>query len=134
VFGQTSKDRLETCHPDLQAICNEVVVRSDCSIVCGHRTKGAQEIAVMGGKSKTHWPDSKHNQSPSLAIDVAPYPIDWSDTKRFCVFAGRFLDTAERLLEEGVITHKVRWGGDWDRDSSTTDQTFNDLVHFELIT
>ncbi len=27
---------------------------------------------------------------------------------------------------------EIRWGGDWDRDGDTTDQTFNDLVHWEL--
>ena len=132
-FGQASKQRLVTCHSDLQVISNDLITRVDFSIIYGHRTKGAQEIAVMKGYSKTHWPDSKHNHYPSNAIDIAPYPIDWKDEKRFCVLAGRFLDTAERLLGEGMITHEIRWGGDWDRDTSTTDQNFNDYCHFELI-
>ena len=28
----------------------------------------------------------------------------------------------------------LRWGGDWDGDGDRTDQTFNDLMHWELIT
>lgn len=27
----------------------------------------------------------------------------------------------------------VRWGGDWDGDEDFSDQTFDDLVHFELV-
>ena len=27
----------------------------------------------------------------------------------------------------------IRWGGDWDLDGVTTDQTFMDLAHFEIV-
>ena len=27
---------------------------------------------------------------------------------------------------------KIRWGGDWDMDTQTKDNKFDDLVHFEL--
>ena len=36
-FSQRSKDRLATCHPDLQRVMNKVVERYDISIICGHR-------------------------------------------------------------------------------------------------
>ena len=39
---------------------------------------------------------------------------------------------AAKLLEEGKITHKLRFGGDWDADTYTDDQNWDDLVHFEL--
>jgi len=41
--------------------------------------------------------------------------------------------TAERLYNEGKITHKLRWGGDWDSDKVFDDQNFDDLPHFELV-
>jgi hypothetical protein len=63
----------------------------------------------------------------SRAVDVAPYPIDWNDTRRFDHFAGIVVGIAHR---SGV---KIRWGGNWDRDNDLNDQNFNDLVHFELI-
>ena len=28
---------------------------------------------------------------------------------------------------------KLRWGGDWDRDTQVKDNSFDDLLHFELI-
>ena len=73
------------------------------------------------------YPNGKHNQKPSLAIDVSPYPINWRDTKRFYYFAGVVKAAAYSL---GL---NIRWGGDWDSDNDFNDQTFMDLVHFELI-
>ena len=35
-----------------------------------------------------------------------------------------------RAVELGI---RLRWGGDWDGDNELRDQTFNDLVHFEVI-
>jgi len=40
--------------------------------------------------------------------------------------AGRICQEADRL---GV---PIRWGGDWDRDDRTSDNKFNDYVHFEV--
>ena len=64
---------------------------------------------------------------PSLAIDAAPSPIDWNDRERFFYFAGVVKGVAEEM---GI---KIRWGGDWDGDNDFDDQTFDDLVHFELV-
>lgn len=125
-FGRTSRRRLKTCHPLLKHLFQQVVERYDCSILTGHRTKASQNKAVREGKSKLAWPKGNHNKKPSLAVDVAPYPIDWQNTKRFYHFAG----FVQGLANELHIP--IRWGGDWDRDFDLDDQTFNDLVHFEL--
>lgn len=132
-FSKTSKERLETCHHDLQTLFNEVIKYIDCSIICGYRSREEQEKAVLDGKSKTHFPRSKHNSEPSMAVDVAPYPIDWSDNVRFYQFGGFVSGVATILKIQGKIKHSVRWGGDWDGDNDFKDQNFNDLVHFELI-
>lgn len=125
-FGKASTEELATAHPALQSLFNEVIKHYDCSVLEGHRNKARQDAAVKSGASKTPWPRGKHNQVPSLAVDVAPYPIDWNDLKRFYHFAGFVKGVALGL---GL---RIRWGGDWDGDHDFKDQSFNDLVHFEL--
>ena len=68
-----------------------------------------------------------------MAVDVAPWPIDWKNVKRFYWFAGFVMGTAERLKVEDKMHHSVRWGGDWDHDGDFDDQRLLDLVHFELV-
>lgn len=126
-FGKASKERLGTCHSDLQRLFAEVQKRYDCTIVCGYRGEEDQEEAYRTGKSKVRFPNSKHNQSPSLAVDVVPFPIDWKDRTRFYHFAGFVLGVAAGM---GI---KIRWGGDWDGDFVLNDQKFFDLPHFELV-
>jgi len=67
-----------------------------------------------------------------MAVDAVPYPIDWEDTKRMIFFAGFVICTAKRLKKEGKISHDIRWGGDWDRDTELKDNRFQDYPHFEL--
>ena len=78
------------------------------------------------GFSKLQYPKGKHNQYPSLAVDVAPYPIDWKDRERFTYFAGFVMGIAASM---GLT---IRWGGDWDRDTELKDNNFDDLPHFEI--
>jgi len=68
-----------------------------------------------------------HNRYPSRAIDLAPWPLDWSDIRRFYYFGGFVVGVANKL------DIPIRWGGDWDGDFEVKDQNFNDLVHFELL-
>jgi len=132
-FGDSSNRRLDECHPDLQVIFREVVKSFDCSAICGHRGKFAQITAYESGKSHVTWPDSKHNLKPAMAVDAPPYPVDWNDTERFALFAGYVMATANQLFLQGKISHRIRWGGDWDRDTHVGDERFRDLAHFELI-
>lgn len=131
-FGSLSKDRLSTCHPDLQAVMNELIKYVDITIICGHRDKEEQEEAYFSNRSKVRWPNSKHNSLPSMAVDIALYPIDWDDLHSFVHLSGRVLQIADQLLADGTITHKVVWGGDWDKDGKTKDTTFFDSPHFQL--
>ncbi len=135
-FGRTSTARLNTCDEDIQTLFRHIVQEYDCSIICGHRTRDDQQRAFSSQRSKVQWPNSKHNTSPSIAVDVAPYPIDWGEKgsaqkrkkaiARFYHFAGYVLAMSKEL---GI---KVRWGGDWDGDNDFSDQNFDDLVHWEL--
>jgi peptidoglycan L-alanyl-D-glutamate endopeptidase CwlK len=125
-FSAISRDRLDTCDHRLQVLFEEVVREYDCAVLVGHRGEAEQSAAFESGKSKLRWPESKHNSDPSLAVDVAPHPISWTNTKRFYHFAGYVKGLAD------LLDIPIRWGGDWDGDEDLDDQNFNDLVHFEL--
>lgn len=117
-FSAISKERLATCDPRLQELFNDVVEFADCSILVGHRGKEAQDMACAAGNSRTPWPTSNHNCSPSRAVDVAPWPIQWEDIEGFRVFAAYVKSRAAAL---GI---GIRWGGDF--------TTIKDYDHFEL--
>jgi peptidoglycan L-alanyl-D-glutamate endopeptidase CwlK len=125
-FSTRSKSRLNTCDDRLVKLFEEVVKHFDCTIIEGHRGQKKQDEAYNKGNSKVKFPNGKHNKSPSVAVDVAPYPIDWRDRDRFHYFAGYVLGIASQM---GI---KIRWGGDWDMDTQTKDNSFDDLVHFEI--
>lgn len=132
-YSTKSEKQLKSCHPDLQLIFNEVLPYFDHSIIVGHRSEEGQKTAFANKASQLKWPLSKHNKIPSKAVDVIPYPIDWSDTKRIAYFAGFVKGISIKLKQENKISHGLRWGGDWDNDTQVKDNRFNDLCHYELI-
>ena len=131
-FSDHSKSELETVHPDLQAVMQEVIKAFNFRVIEGRRGKERQNKLHRQGKSQLQYPESKHNSQPSRAIDIAPWPIDWQAHDRFYLLAGHVQMAAHRLQKEGVINHDIRWGGDWDGDRELDDQQFDDLPHFEL--
>ena len=125
-FSTKSRSKLHTCDERLISLFNEVVKHFDCTVIEGNRGKEKQDAAYNKGNSKLKFPDGKHNKSPSIAVDVAPYPIDWNDRDRFHYFSGYVLGIASQM---GL---NIRWGGDSDQDTQTKDNNFDDLVHFEI--
>ena len=125
-FGKTSKEKLATCHEDLQKVFNEVIKKVDCSVLEGHRSEERQNKLYKEGKTKVRYPEGRHNASPSRAVDVVPYPVDWNDRERFHLFSGFVLGVAYRM---GI---NLRWGGDWNMNFEVDDNKFDDFPHFEL--
>lgn len=125
-FGKRSKERLSTCHKDLQMVFNEVIRHVDCSVLEGHRGEDRQNSLYEEGKTKVRYPNGRHNASPSNAVDITPYPVDWEDRERQTLFAGFVLGVANQM---GI---NLRWGGDWDQDFEVQDNKFDDFPHFEL--
>jgi peptidoglycan L-alanyl-D-glutamate endopeptidase CwlK len=126
-FSNLSEQRLSTCDERLQRILREAIKQVDLTVICGHRTRDEQDDAFRRGASTKRWPLSKHNRLPSLAVDIAPYPVDWKDTARFARLAGYI----ERIAHEQGVP--IRWGGDWDQDGRTTDERLIDMPHLELV-
>lgn len=117
-FSKISEERLKECHEDIQSVLRAVIHDFDFSVLCGYRGEEEQNKAYDDGKSTLKYPQSKHNRMPSMAVDIAPYPINWNDEKRFHELAGRVLETAALM---GIV---MKWGGHW--------KTLKDLPHFEL--
>lgn len=137
-FGNKSSQKLSTCHPQLIAVMQRALELSpyDFSIIHGHRGKEVQNALFDSGASKKQFPMSKHNATDdrgkpcSEAIDFAPWvngTIDWKDSLIFSVIAGIIMAAAT----EKEVT--IRWGGDWDSDGSSRDQSFMDIGHVEII-
>jgi peptidoglycan L-alanyl-D-glutamate endopeptidase CwlK len=99
----------------------------DVKIVCGHRNERVQNSLYYQGYSKVMYPNSRHNSNPSRAVDLAPHPINWKDRDQFIFMAGLFMAIAHML---GI---GVKWGGDWNQNNKTSDESFQDLGHFELL-
>lgn len=126
-FSDLSEQRLVTCDERLQRLLREAIKHVDFTVIYGHRTQEEQDDAFRQGASTLRWPKSKHNKQPSLAVDIAPYPIDWSDTARFARLAGYI----ERIAQEQGV--KIRWGGDWNGNYRTKDERLVDMPHIELV-
>jgi peptidoglycan L-alanyl-D-glutamate endopeptidase CwlK len=132
-LGPRSLRNLATCHKDLQVIAAETIKLIDFAVTDGQRGREQQEAAVRNGTSKLHFPDSLHNHAPSRAMDCAPWPIDYNNKGRFADLGHIMMKVADDLYAQGVITHKLRWGHDWDMDGVEGEKGETDMPHFELM-
>lgn len=133
IFGKRSLDNLSTCHPALRRVAVRALMLTtqDFTIIEGHRGRAAQEAAYKARASKVRFPNSAHNQQPSCALDVIPYPFKgWNDKNihaELKEIARAFFAAAKA---EGV---SIRWGGNWSSTSVDAPGTkFVDSPHFEL--
>jgi peptidoglycan L-alanyl-D-glutamate endopeptidase CwlK len=119
-----STERLKDVHPDLVTLAYAAGEHEDAEVVFGARTFADEQTAIVTHHSHLRTPlDSKHVIYPPLrplaeAVDLAPYPINWTDIARFTAFAGRVKEWATNL------NISISWGGDWPNPF--------DFDHFEL--
>ena len=130
-FSESSLKKLETCHPDLQRLMKATLAVSvvDFGIAVGQRNQKEQDEAYRTGKSKLPWPKSKHNSSPSMAVDVFAYvngKVDW-DLKYYYYIYGVVTAVAAQL------NIKIRHGLNFNQNSNFSDDAFLDGVHCELV-
>ena len=114
-FSSRSLERLRTCHADLVLLMTEAIADPDCP----------SDFSVLEG---LRWPQSRHNSTPSMAVDVAPYVdggVTW-DWAYYYPLADHVKRTWNRLSLEGATTggHHLTWGGDW--------ATLKDGPHWQL--
>lgn len=122
-FSSASLKKLQGLDDRLIILAKEVVTNfHDCTVIYGLRTLEEQKKLFAEGLSKT----MKSRHLNGYAIDLSPYPIDWNNIKRFYYFAGIVITVSK------MKKIPIRWGGDWDMDNDLDDQTFMDLVHFEI--
>ena len=118
-LGRESKRRLATCDARLQQLVTAVAADVDAGLVpgvsdilvaCGHRNQADQDREFAEGDSTKRWPDSKHNTLPSRAVDVWPYPVDWT---RAGLPAFKALRSAfkAKAAELGIPIRHISW--DW---------------------
>ena len=124
-FSVRSWNKLNTygVHPDIKRLMLEAIKTTpiDFTIIETVRTIKKQRENIKKGVSKTL--KSKHipqfcSSGYCEAIDIAPYPIDWSDLERFRALAAHIKQTAQKL------NIPITWGGDW--------KTIVDMPHYEL--
>ena len=128
-WGGTSIARLTTCHPLLIALFQRVIKRADLphdlTVVYGHRSAAEQAKIYARGRT-TPGPivtnakpgKSRHNTSPSQAIDVVPFvggkpdPATWAN---FHAVAPSIKAEWSAMVAEGLVPDGVSlaWGGDW---------------------
>ena len=133
-FGTRSRERRDTCHPDLILILDASIVDYDYMVLEGHRlTKKQQGYYAIGrtveldrgiitnkdGIIKL----SRHQSDPSTAVDCVPWFADsphirWDDIAAFKAIAQVIMKAAERL---GI---PLSWGGGW--------KSPVDYPHFQL--
>ena len=157
-LSTNSKAKYETLHEDLRIIIDEALNLStiDFGISEGHRPvekqmeyykKGRTYINgewVITDKSKViTYVDGivkkgKHNYNPSMAFDFYVYIPGKSnmtyDPTHLTALGYMFVILGNKLYKEGKISHKVRWGGNFDQDWEILEPgSFRDSPHVELM-
>lgn len=104
-FSARSLNRLMTCDQRLQQVMLKAIEKYDFMVLEGRRTLARQKQLVAKGTSWTM--NSKHLRNPAMAVDIAPYPLDWKNEQRFRDMAKVVMNTAKEL---GIT---LEWGGNW---------------------
>jgi peptidoglycan L-alanyl-D-glutamate endopeptidase CwlK len=119
--------RYASLHEDLKAVVSRAVATLEQAfhdwepfIVSGHRTQEQQDDCVRRKTSRCMFPNSPHNQHPSLGVDIMAVDDDGKllgDVDKCKLIAEAMKKAATDL---GIA---IRWGGDFKK---------SDFPHFEL--
>lgn len=90
----------------------------DAHISWAYRDEASQEEAFLDGKTKLHYPNSAHNQTPARALDLFQLSPDGK-----AVFDPGFYYAVNEMNEKEDT--QIKWGGKF--------KTLGDLDHFELV-
>lgn len=155
-FGEKSIKQYLTLHSDLQTILNWGIKYClvDFSLVEGYRSPEKQfEYFKKGREFKDgRWKVvnqkavitnvdgyhviGNHNHNPSIAVDFCAYipdkpQLQW-DAIHLTYIAATLVYIADQLYDQKIIKHKLRWGGNWDKDGDLADNKLYDRPHVEI--
>ena len=126
-FSESSQEKLDTTHRLIQELMTNVLKYIDITILEGHRTQERQMELFLTHRSELNGTNklSKHQQFPSLAVDVIPYK------KGHNVFDGSekstlmFYELARRVfIEARKLGLNITWGGHW--------ESLIDMPHWQI--
>ena len=131
-LSERSLNNLKGVNPKLVAVVKRALELStqDFMVIEGLRTQARQDELWAQGRTKpgaiVTWTKDASSHGTGHAVDVCPYPVDWTDLKKFDAIATAMFAAAAEL---GV---KLRWGADWDQDGKARERGESDSPHFEL--
>jgi peptidoglycan L-alanyl-D-glutamate endopeptidase CwlK len=136
-FSERSLNNLKGVHPKLVAVVKRALELTpiDFTVLEGVRSQDRQNELWAQGRTKpgpvvtwvqTSGTHGVQGDGYGHAVDLAPYPIDWNDLRRFDQLANTMMAAAREL---GVT---LRWGGNWDMDVVIHERGESDSPHFEL--
>jgi len=122
-LGARSLERLKGVHPDLVRVVKRALelTEYDFSVIEGVRSIETQRAYVEKGVSKTM--NSRHLTGHAVDLYPVGRPTPWD---RCHNVAAAMLAAAKEL---GI---HVRWGGDFNENGRSDDESFYDGPHFEL--
>ncbi len=116
-FSKRSNERMKGVHADLIVIFTEAIKNSPIDFgipgLGGLRTAEEQLALYMDEKSKCDGVNSISNHQKGRALDFYAYvngKASW-EKHHLSMVAGVIMTTAKRLLKEGKINSRVKWGG-----------------------
>ena len=124
VLGKRSLDNLKNVNADLVRVVKRAIeiTAIDFTVIEGFRTEARQRELVRKGASKTM--NSRHLTGHAVDLYPVGRPIPWEQCK----------DIAKAMFAaSSELNIKIRWGGDWDMDGDSKDESFYDGPHFELL-
>ena len=125
-LGKQSLSRLRGVHPLLVGVVVRAIriTTADFTVYEGLRTMARQNELVAAGKSKTL--NSRHLTGHAVDLPAYRHGVPVWDR----VLAQPIMNAMMQSARDCGV--ELRWGGDWDMDGDQGDETFRDLVHFEL--
>lgn len=161
-LSKRSLDNLTGVHNDLVQIVRHAITistqdfvvieglrsRTQCMINYG-KGRSASECIAKGVDAKYAKPfekkvtwlknpfASKHcagGDGKGCAVDIAPYPIDWQDTKKFDAIADAMFKAQTALKQQGAIAQSTQlvWGADWNKNGVARERGEYDAVHWQI--
>lgn len=133
-FSESSLSNMQGVHSDLVLVFKEAIKFSPVDFgvpkMGGMRSAKDQHDLFLRLVSKCDGYKIKSKHQSGMALDFYAYVngrASW-EKHHLAMIAGVIMATAEILLEEGKITHRLIWGGTF----GSKDFNGWDMPHFEL--